>query len=194
MSRLEKFIRDNRDAFDDEMPSAALWQKLGTAVPSKQPPVVSLNPVVKWSMAASVLLLTIVSVFLLTRKTDAPGIPAATINSDTATGDIAAAMPEAAVEVSQFAKLIALKQEELKVLSKEQPELYQTFAADINQLDSLYRTLKLQLNAASNREMLIEAMIQNLQLQLKVLNQQLHIIHQVKQSKKYSHEKNKNFM
>lgn len=194
MSRLEKFIRENRDAFDDEMPSAALWQKLETAVPSKRAPVSPINPVIKWSIAASVLLLTIVSVFLLTRTTDAPGIPTATINSDTATGDIAAAMPEAAAEVSQFAKLIALKQEELKVLSTEQPELYQKFTADIDQLDSLYRTLKVQLNAAANREMLIEAMIQNLQLQLNVLNQQLYIIHQIKQSKKYSHEKNKNFM
>jgi hypothetical protein len=38
--------------------------------------------------------------------------------------------------------------------------------------------------------MLLEAMIQNLQLQLNVLNQQLNIIHQIKDSKKYSHEKN----
>jgi hypothetical protein len=34
-------------------------------------------------------------------------------------------------------------------------------------------------------------MIQNLQLQLNVLNQQLHIIQQIKSSKKEDHEKNK---
>jgi hypothetical protein len=32
-------------------------------------------------------------------------------------------------------------------------------------------------------------MIQNLQLQLNVLNQQLNIINQIKESKKYNHEK-----
>jgi len=57
-------------------------------------------------------------------------------------------------------------------------------------LDSSYNSLKNQLNATPNREMLLEAMIQNLQLQLNVLNQQLNIINQIKESKKYNHEKN----
>ena len=64
------------------------------------------------------------------------------------------------------------------------------FTKDIDQLDSSYNILKNQLSATPNRELLLEAMIQNLQLQLNVLNQQLNIIHQIKQSKKYSHEKN----
>ena len=86
--------------------------------------------------------------------------------------------------------MIDTKQEELKALAKEQPELYQQFTTAINQLDSSYNTLKNQLSATPNREMLLEAMIQNLQLQLNVLNQQLNIINQIKESKKYYHEKN----
>jgi len=49
---------------------------------------------------------------------------------------------------------------------------------------------QLLLTGATAREMLIEAMIQNLQLQLNVLNQQLNIINQIKQSKSKNHEKN----
>ena len=86
--------------------------------------------------------------------------------------------------------MIASKQEELKVLGKEQPELYQQFINDITQLDSTYNNLKNQLNITPNRDMLLQAMIQNLQLQLNVLNQQLNIINEIKQSKKNSHEKN----
>jgi hypothetical protein len=56
-------------------------------------------------------------------------------------------------------------------------------------LDSSYNTLKDQLSATPNREMLLEAMVQNLQLQLNVLNQQLNIIHQIKEQKKYNHAK-----
>ena len=97
-------------------------------------------------------------------------------------------------EVNEFAKMIVLKQEELKQVSKEQPELYSKFTKDITQLDSSYNTLKNKLGVTPNREMLIEAMIQNLELQLNVLNQQLGIIHQIKQSKKYSHEKNTSFI
>ena len=98
--------------------------------------------------------------------------------------------PEYASQMNQFVKMIDTKQEELKTLAKEQPELYQKFTIAINQLDSSYNTLKNQLSSTPNTEMLLEAMIQNLQLQLNVLNQQLNIIHQIKDSKKYNHEKN----
>jgi hypothetical protein len=57
-------------------------------------------------------------------------------------------------------------------------------------LDTTYITLKKQLSIAPNKELLIEAMIQNLQLQLQVLNQQLNIINQIKKSKNDNHDKN----
>ena len=63
-------------------------------------------------------------------------------------------------------------------------------STDITQLDSSYKSLESQLSTTPNRELLIEAMIQNLQLQLNVLNQQLNIINQIKQSKSNSNEKN----
>jgi archaellum component FlaC len=92
-------------------------------------------------------------------------------------------------EMRQFVKMIDMKQEELKKLAIEQPALYQQFTNDLNQLDSSYAELKKQLNTVTNKELLLEAMIQNLQLQLSVLNQQLNIIHQIKEKSK-SHEKN----
>lgn len=190
MSRLEEFINENRGAFDDEMPSGEVWQKIELAIPkqvsadvsSKPAKLFTIKPLVKWSIAASILLAAATAVFFLDRKPDLPAVNTAGTTTDTTTGDIVAAMPEAAPEVSQIAKLIVLKQEELKVFSKEQPELYRQFTTDINQLDSSYRTLKNQLSKAPNKEMLIEAMVQNLQLQLNVLNQQLTIIHQIKQT------------
>ncbi len=193
MSRLEEFIDQNREAMDDETPSPHLWKKVAVFLPDQQPTVIKKRSVLRWSMAASVLLVTGAFFLLLPRKTAGPDTSIVNTGRDTSVSDIAAVLPEAAPEVSAIAKMIVLKQEELKVLSKEQPELYQKFTNDINQLDSSYRTLKNQLSATPNKEMLIEAMVQNLQLQLNVLNQQLNIINQVKHSKKYSHEKNKTF-
>ena len=92
-------------------------------------------------------------------------------------------------EINQIVKMIGMKQEELKTLAAGQPELYRQFSNDLDQLDSSYNALKSELNETPNQELLLEAMIQNLQLQLNVLNQQLNIINQIKQSKKYSHEK-----
>ena len=191
MSRLEDFINENREAFDDELPSEKVWKGLEAGIPVTQAKIIKLTPLLKWGIAASLLLVTATVAFFIVHKPVNTGVTAAA-NIDTST-DIAAIAPEAAPEVNQFAKLIALKQEELKTLAKEQPELYQKFTTDITQLDSSYRDLKNQLNIAPNKEMPIEAMVKNLQLQLNVLNQQLNIIDQIKQ-KKNGHDKDKNFM
>jgi hypothetical protein len=50
--------------------------------------------------------------------------------------------------------------------------------------------LKLKLPANPNRELLLEAMLQNLQLQSELLNRQLLIIKEIKQKNK-QYEKNK---
>ncbi len=180
---LEKFIEDNREEFDDAVPSAKVWEQVETAITLKKKKPLLLTPIFKWSIAASLLLMTGTGIYFLVNKSRPVerGIPTTEIKTE---------IPDAPPEMNQFALLIAMKQEELKTLGKEQPELYQQFATDINQLDSSYKALKNQLSVTPNREMLIEAMIQNLQLQLNVLNQQLNIIHQIKQSKKYSYEKN----
>jgi len=193
MSRkLEKFIGDNRNEFDDAVPSAKVWENLAAGLGEKKEKRSQLIPLYKWAIAAAVVITAgITAVVLLTNKKPAPEF-AEVQKKDTA-NDINAIAPEDAPEINQFAKLVALKQEELKTLAPEQPELYQKFTTDINQLDSSYKSLRNQLGSTPNRELLIEAMIQNLQLQLNVLNQQLNIINQIKQSKSKSHEKNSQF-
>jgi hypothetical protein len=92
-------------------------------------------------------------------------------------------------EMYYYTKLIELKHEELKTLEKDEPLLYRQFAGDVQKLDSVYHTLKIQLPNNSNREQVIEAMISNLQLQIGLLNKQLNIIKQIKHSKKSAYEK-----
>ena len=177
---LEKFIAGNRDAFDDKMPPTRIWENVEAGLAGKVKKKNTLSPIIKWSTATAAMLL-IGSMFYFkfndkqnegsalveTSKTELPGVS----------------------EVNEFAKMILLKQEELKALSKEQPALYRKFSEDIIQLDSSYKALKDQLSVTPNKEMLVEAMIQNLELQLSVLNQQLSIIKQIKQSKEDSYEK-----
>ena len=192
MSRLEKFIEDNREDFDDVAPSDKLWQCLEAALTKKPVKRFQLHPVARWSAAAAVLALVIAAVFLMTNKNE-PADALSTKDNHEPVRDTVSVAADEASEMNQFTKIILIKQEELKVLAKEQPVLYRKFAKDITQLDSLYNTLKNKLSVNPNREMLIEAMIQNLQLQMDVLNQQLNIIHQIKKSQKNNHEKNKAF-
>jgi hypothetical protein len=91
-------------------------------------------------------------------------------------------------EMYYYAKLIEIKHEELKTLEKDEPLLYRQFSGDVQKLDSVYHSLKVQLPGNSNREQLIEAMISNLQLQIGLLNKQLSIIKKIKHSKKSAYE------
>jgi len=192
MSKLEKFIDNNRDEFDGEIPADKVWENIELAMGKKGAKKFVIAPLYKWSIAAGILIVISISIFFL--KNNHKPDEVITAKNDTVDSTIYTIAPEEAPQMVQFAKLIETKQEELKVYSREQPELYKKFTSDFNQLDSSYNTLKTRLSQTPNKEMLIEAMIQNLQLQLNVLNQQLNIINQIKNLKSNSNEKNNQFM
>lgn len=182
-NKLKKFIWDNRSAFDDETPSEKLWENIEASFSVKKKNKSIIRPIYKWTMAAAAMLVISSGIYFMVFKKEPAGPGIETEQPATVK------FPDAPPEVNQFVKMIDMKQEELKVLAKDQPELYKRFTKDINQLDSSYNILRKQLSATPNRELLLEAMIQNLQLQLNVLNQQLNIINQIKEQKKYNHEK-----
>jgi hypothetical protein len=91
-------------------------------------------------------------------------------------------------EMVYYAKIVELKHDELKKIKKDEPLLYKQFSEDVHKLDSVYQSLKNELPKNPNREQLLEAMIQNLQLQMELLNRQLHIIKQINNSKKSAYE------
>ncbi|SRR5579871_30095 len=91
-------------------------------------------------------------------------------------------------EMFYYAKIVEIKHDELKKIKKDEPLLYKQFAGDVYKLDSVYQSLKKQLPKNPNREQLLEAMIQNLQLQMELLNRQLNIIKQINNSKKSAYE------
>ena len=231
-SRLEQFIRDHREAFDDDEPPKRVWDQIQqqTDPARKEPqPVIWLGSR-QWSVAAAVSLLIAVSVWSLTRFTHprpaidvfanparaaaspatgtqqsatAPPAPA-NDSSSVATAskkdgsDLSRINPEQAdaasdadyrEEMVYYAGLVRLKHKELKRIEKDEPLLYRQFAGDIKKLDSVYRALETQLPKNSNHEQLLEAMVQDLQLQMRLLNHQLGIIKQINHSKKTAYEK-----
>ena len=187
MGKIEEFVSGNREAFDDEIPSKKVWDKIEAGVIQKKNRSTGYMNMVKWGLSIAAALMIGIMIYMELNKRNS-GEPLL-VNQEEVINNLA---PEYAPEVNEFARLINLKQAELKILASEQPELYKKFNNDITQLDSSYNILKSELSVNPNKEMLIEAMIQNLQLQLHVLNQQLNIINQIKQSKKYSQEINQN--
>jgi hypothetical protein len=92
-------------------------------------------------------------------------------------------------EMIHYARLVELKHKELRIIEKDEPLLYKQFASDVNKLDSVFHGLQQQLPKNPNKEQLLEAMLQNLQLQMGLLNHQLDIIKQINHSKKTVYEK-----
>jgi hypothetical protein len=201
---LEQFIRDNRDQFDSDEPGEQVWKKLEEELTAKVQPVqqqtsksrkVLVFTIFRWSAAAAILVLAGIGIYSLLNNRTNPGNgmgPQQTAQDTPAVNDpiLKAINPAYAQEVYQFARLIEVKQNELKEIEKENPNLYKKFVADINKLDSSYNALKKELPENPNREQLLEAMIENLRLQTEILNQQLSIINQIKASKKSNHDSN----
>ena len=92
-------------------------------------------------------------------------------------------------EMYHYARIVELKHKELKAIEKDEPLLYRQFASDVYKLDSVYHSLQDQLPKNPNREQILEAMLQNLQLQMGLLNHQLDIIKEINHSKKTAYEK-----
>jgi len=199
---LEQFIRDNRDQFDTDEPGEQIWKKLEEQLTDKSQAnqkklskhrKVILFTIIRWSAAASILILAGIGIYSLLKPIQPKGLVRNPDTQDTpALNDpmLKEINPGYAREVYQFTKLIESKQNELKEIEKENPNLYKKFVTDINKLDSSYLALKKELPENPNREQLLEAMIENLRLQTEILNQQLSIINQIKASKSNNHESN----
>ncbi|WP_077922237.1 hypothetical protein [Spirosoma sp. 209] len=190
---LERFVRDNREAFDDrEPPMGDLWKKIEEGLnqqPGQQPTSapspfrhVHKNtgkpgglqigwPSLDWRVAASVAILLLAGGFWYMNYQY--GV--------THQPEVVAASPMYAREVVQYTRLIDDKRAELMQMTQDNPELYAEFATDLNRLEKSYQSLKADLPKNPNQEVLIQAMIQNLQIQINLLNEQLRVIQRIKQ-------------
>jgi hypothetical protein len=177
--RLERFVRDNREAFDSFGPDEALWERieeqLGATAPQSTP-VKRLGgwgkAYLDWRIAASILLAVGLSyVYYFNSEYGVTRDP-----------KVALVVPAYAREFTSYSLAIDEKRNELLRLTSHNPELYREFSADLDRLEHNYRSLRSELPKAPNQEVLVQAMIQNLQLQLELLNQQLTILQRIKEA------------
>jgi hypothetical protein len=141
-------------------------------------------------IAAAILILLAGTVYWLMNRKQLPVPPVVEKGNDKMDEPIELTDPVFAKQFTQYREMIGLQRAELKQLEKEYPQLYHQFVNDMNELDSSFQSLKKKLPAIPNRELLLEAMLQNLQLQSELLNRQLLIIKEIKQKNK-QYEKDK---
>jgi len=191
---LKNFIDENRREFDDDLPSSSAWHQIERSIGANKPvKQFSVRDIYKWTAAAAVFFITATCFyFLVIRKNNND---TAVVKTDKSAGnsnttDISRMAPEYAAEATKIYRSIESQQQQLKAIAKEQPELYSQFSEDLAALDSSYRVLKTQAVQTPNREVIIRAMLQNLQLQAELLGKQLRILNEFKNYKTEKNEEN----
>jgi hypothetical protein len=190
MSNLEKFIRQNREDFDNAAPSGKLWANIELSLNRKKQKIFSIRDMYKWTAAAAIFFIIVTSVYFLFIRKHTHQDPIAKTETPVKPDEIASIAPEYAAEFKKVYLSVMSRQTELKTAASTEPALYQQFQQDLSVLDSSYLTLKKQAAQSPNQDVIIKAMIQNLQLQAELLNRQLMIFNQFKNTKKTNNEIN----
>ncbi|HCE58823.1 MAG TPA: hypothetical protein DER09_13590 [Prolixibacteraceae bacterium] len=160
--RLEEFIKNNREEFDNLEPSPEVWAKIASK--SKRTKTVWLkHPIFK--VAAILVLAVIFSVLMMNNDEFA-------INRNSVE-NIDPEMVELIEAEAYYAGQVSKKMEEIKKCYDTFPEIKDDVEADLNELQEMYNTLKTDLGENISKKEVIEAMIENNRHRLKMVDEVL---------------------
>ncbi len=154
MDSLEKFISENRNHLDIYEPSENLFQKITLRKPKK----------IFFLRQKSVLLKIAASIIIFVAGFSVNKILYSPKNQQLT--DLPTEIKEAEV---YYSMQLNSKWKELKVFATQYPDIELETQNEIAQLDSIYASLKNDLKDNIDNQEVIEAMIQNYQVKLKVL-------------------------
>lgn len=168
--KIEDFIKENRKEFDADGPSGNLWEKIEQELNQKNKKK-RINIQLWMGIAASIIaVLGITSIYFVHGQRDRMSV-----------ADVS---PAYASKQVKFCSLIEKKRDSLQIFATSNPELYHKFSADLEKLNRNYENLRKDLPASPNQQLIVRAMIKNLEVQLQLVSQQLTIISQVSEYKK----------
>ncbi len=153
MDNLEKYISQNKEAFDMEVPSLNVWA--GIQEQMEEVPVRRLRVWKQWRFAATVALLVV-----------AGGIVGSYLNSAPTAKTLSDLSPEHAEMERYFNSQVNSKMAQLATYKKDQ-----TVQADLADLDAIYAELQKELQHVpeGKEEQIIEAMINTYQTKIDIL-------------------------
>lgn len=173
MKNIEDFIRENREEFNADVPSEKVWNAISNKLNSQKNKF-SWKP---YMAAASIMLFISLTWIIANHKFNG--------DSQTTASNIPIEVQEAQV---QFSSLIEIKRNELNQYRSTNPELIKDFEHQLIELQKNYKALLPQLNDVNKKDIVLQAVIENLQMQVNVLNQQIEIINQLKNPKNETEE------
>ncbi|MAE84568.1 MAG: hypothetical protein CMB80_17645 [Flammeovirgaceae bacterium] len=167
MDELERFIQQNRQQFDADIPSDKVWKGVQHQS-QKQDRWIGM-----WKVAAVLLLISTAYLIVDKRMTTADN------NSVSMESDFK--------QVEQYyGQLIAQKKSEIAEYG--QTELSTEFLVEIERLDQMYAQLKKTYKSQNSSEMVSDMMIKNLQMRIEILTRQVEILNGLKNQENESNE------
>lgn len=164
---LEKFIHENRVAFDDKEPRAHVWNKIDSAIESKPS-----NQLWYWK-AAVILLIGAVAFLIIDRPAD--GLDNLTIDEHQA---LEASNLEKFQELEMFYTSIISNKNDKLLVELEDGGNFDYLGTDIEDLDIIYDDLKEVFLESQQSDEVLDRLIHILRQKIHVLNSQLDILEQ----------------
>lgn len=161
--QFERFISENRDLFDQEEPGEMLWAQIHSRTKKR-------DYSVYWKVAAVILMVSTLALLW-----DRSFHTASAIENEQAE------LGEFETVEQYYNQMITERKVEL--LNTSNTQLRNEFLAELDMLDQRYQDLKKTYLNQNSSEMLTDAMINNLQIRLELLNQQLRILQSLKEQK-----------
>ncbi len=160
--RLEDFIKSHREEFDRFEPSEKAWENISKN--TKKPKVFRLNTVLL-RVAAIIAIVLVSSVLLLKTNILSPSRLTENTNDPE--------LRELIEAEAFYAQEVSGKLKEIRKCYNTNPELKNEVESDLNELQDMYDTLKLDLRENISKKPVIEAMIENNRIRLKLVDQVL---------------------
>ncbi len=160
--QLEKFILEHKDEFNQEVPSERVWSGIDRSL-KKENHFLQLG----WKVAAVLFLVS--TLYLLIDKQLTSGNEGPTFSQEFQQAE------------DYYTQLISKKREE--IAQQLTPQQQKDFVAEIDELDKLYLELKETYRTNATNERLLDAMINNLQIRLSILDKQLMILENLKEKR-----------
>ncbi len=158
-NRLEEFVKANREEFDGLEPSKNVWENISKNTGRHKP--IRLNRMFL-RIAAVFVFVIVSSVILLKSNILNPGNIAQNNNDPE--------LRELIEAEAYYAQQVDGRLKEIQKCYYTNPELKQEIETDLNELQDMYNTLKLDLKENISQKMVIEAMIENNRIRLKLVD------------------------
>ena len=175
MNNLEEFIRANREEFDSKEPREKLWSHIESDLDGGS------QKDFGWMWKAAVVVLVAVCGFLIWERGQHQ------VNISTASATDLYMGPEFLETELYYTQLITQKQQQVESFNQGDPELKNDFKNDLASLDTIYHELKQEYIETGN-DVVLDAMMSNLQLRKELLDQELMILEKLENE--YRHETN----